>query len=266
LGTQFIKSSPYPISIAKQIKKVYEMPISKRREMGKQARQWVLDNFSIEVIGKQYEELIDSMPDHNWDFTHAIDLKNPNANIQDLPDNSEFVIQCYKEILNCKDVVKEDTNGYNYWIQFLSNPQNNRKQMTDYFRQVAQTHNQSQDQPKIDYSTQLLNNKKKNFLTVCKESAGDILYATATLKSLRESYDKDEWNIYFACDTQFKELLDGCQNIDKVLDYQPFMESEIACIGQGENKGLFQGYCFLTTDTQRHLSYLSNHKINLNLS
>ena len=62
-GTQFIKASTYPSSIAKQLKKVWQMKPSKLKEIGAKARKFTIDNYSVEVIGKKLEKIIDEMPD-----------------------------------------------------------------------------------------------------------------------------------------------------------------------------------------------------------
>lgn len=262
LGTQFKRSAPYAISVAKFLKRISNMSVDDRAKIGKKGREWAISKFSPEVVCKQWEDYLDSLPPVDWDYNFEVEQKNPDAIIPEIKDDSEWVITLYREIL--KMTVDTQDAGYINWITNLKNGAK-REDIHKFFVDVAQKENAKNQKP-VDYSTLLLNNGKKNFLLVCPQSAGDILYATATLKSLRESYNKEEWNIYFACDSAFKELLEGCNYIDKVLDYQPFMESEIHCLGQGANKGLFQGYCFLTTDTQRHLSYLGNHKINLDLS
>ena len=67
-GTQFIKASTYPSSIAKQLKKVYNMKLEKRLQMGKKARNWTIKHYSTEVIGKKLEEILDNMPEIDYDF------------------------------------------------------------------------------------------------------------------------------------------------------------------------------------------------------
>jgi glycosyltransferase involved in cell wall biosynthesis len=119
-GTQFRKASTYPSSIAKQLTKVYEMKYEDRRKIGKQAREWVINNFSMEQIGKQIETFIDNCPDVNFDFNPPPPkTNNPQADMEDIlthPDDSFFVDQCYNRILN----VEPDLNGKQYWIQFLN--------------------------------------------------------------------------------------------------------------------------------------------------
>ncbi len=81
-GTQFIKASTYPSSIAKQLKKVYQMNPSKRLQMGKKARQWTIDNYSTESVGLKLESILDSMPAIDYDF----DWESKNDKAVDLDD------------------------------------------------------------------------------------------------------------------------------------------------------------------------------------
>jgi hypothetical protein len=62
IGTEFIKASTYPSSIAKQLKKVWNMTPQDRKKMGAKAREYVLNTCDIKVIGKAYEDIIDSAP------------------------------------------------------------------------------------------------------------------------------------------------------------------------------------------------------------
>lgn len=134
---------------------------------------------------------------------------------------------------------------------------NKRLEIERYFRSVALQEN-SKNQKPVDYSTQLINNGKKQLLIVLKESIGDLIYSTALLKSIRENYPQNQWNIYFATAPQYKELFDGNNNIDKTLDYQPFMENEILCTGSGNNKGYFDVFIHLGDRLQNKLNYLTH--------
>lgn len=68
-GTDFIKSSTYPYSIAKQLGKFYNMSATEKEKNGIMSRKWTLNNFSTEVIGKAIEEFIDDAPSiPNFDF------------------------------------------------------------------------------------------------------------------------------------------------------------------------------------------------------
>jgi glycosyltransferase involved in cell wall biosynthesis len=66
-GTQFIKASTSPSSICEQLFKVFSMSEAQRIKTGKRARKFTIDNYSIEVIGKKIEEMIDALPEVDKD-------------------------------------------------------------------------------------------------------------------------------------------------------------------------------------------------------
>ena len=233
--------------------------------MGKKAREWTIQNFSIDVIGKFFENFIDACEKTSYDFKpEKPELKNPDAAIDESLKDDDYIKECYKKILNM--VVDHKDSGYCYWAHFLKDGDHKQKreQMIAYFRSVATQENQKNAAPvSSGFDNMLLDNGKKQFLIVCPESAGDCLYVSATLESFRESYPSKDWNLYLATKPEYAELFDGCSFIDKVLPFQEFMNNEIVCIGQGKNKGLFQGWCFPAAGSQRFLNYLSNQNIAL---
>ena len=89
-GTQFIKASTYPSSIAKQLKKVWKMNKEKVAQMGKKARQWTIDNYSTEAVGKKLESIIDSMPEIDYDFDWDNEEKK-KTNLEDLLDDGKRI-------------------------------------------------------------------------------------------------------------------------------------------------------------------------------
>lgn len=261
IGTGFLKHVPNINTMIKFYEKICEMPIEKRKEIGKKGREWALSQFDVSIIGKKLENWIDSRKPITWDYSYKFEAKDPHAQIENISDNKEFIKQCYKKILNME--VKDDDSGLNYWGQFLSQPQNTREQMVQYMRGVAVQENQNNNIKQIDFSEFLIKNNKKHLLIVLKESIGDIILSTALLKSFRTNYPKENWNIYYATSPQYKEILDANPNIDKVLDYQPFMEQEIICTGAGKQKGYFDAYAHLGNSQQHKLNYLTNNNINL---
>lgn len=85
-GTQFIKASTYPSSIAKQLKKVWQMSPSKRQQMGEKGKEWTDKNYSITSVGKKLESILDAMPSINYDF----DLKEEKViSLEDLLDDGD---------------------------------------------------------------------------------------------------------------------------------------------------------------------------------
>tara|TARA_R110001606_G_scaffold174774_1_gene321373 strand:+ start:2320 stop:4002 length:1683 start_codon:yes stop_codon:yes gene_type:complete len=88
-GTQFIKASTYPSSIAKQLKKVYNLKPHKKLEMGKKARDWTIENYSTESVGRKLEKIIDEMPDIDYDFDWDKDEKG--VDLKDLLDKGKRI-------------------------------------------------------------------------------------------------------------------------------------------------------------------------------
>lgn len=263
-GTEFEKASTYPSSIAKQLDKVYKMKPQDRRTWGRKAREWVINRCSIEVIGKIFEDFIDNAP-----FVDENDPKNfmageekqwnPQAQLPPTNSDEEFVKAAYWEILDAKDVEFSSPDLQN-WVSQLKNGLG-RDKLENTFRNIAAQ--ELQKKQTISIEDLLDKNGKKRFLLVCKESAGDLFCLSSILESLKHSYlDTD---IYLGCDIQYFDLFNGNPHIHKLLAYAPWMESELYCTGQGKTKGYFDYYCFATTDTQRHLSYLTHNKINLKL-
>jgi glycosyltransferase involved in cell wall biosynthesis len=134
-GTQFIKASTYPSSVAKQLKKVFNMPINKRRAMGEKARQYVIDHYSIPAVGKQLEQIIDSMPFADKDaFDVEEELKSPDGEklvkVEDYLDKDDegkrlliVIPQSYSDVLFCNsllDNIKKQHPKYN--IYFATDP------------------------------------------------------------------------------------------------------------------------------------------------
>jgi glycosyltransferase involved in cell wall biosynthesis len=88
-GTQFIKASTYPSSIAKQLKKVWQMDKNKLREMGKKAREWTVENYSTTAVGKKLESILDAMPTIDYDYDFGEEKKG--LNLEDLLDSGKRI-------------------------------------------------------------------------------------------------------------------------------------------------------------------------------
>jgi hypothetical protein len=117
-GTQFIKASTYPSSIAKQLKKVYQMKPEKRIQMGKKARDWTIENYSTESVGKKLEKILDDMPEVDYDYNW--DTKDPKStDLEDLLDDGKRIA-----------VVMPESAGDVLWINSLA--KNLKKMYSDH--------------------------------------------------------------------------------------------------------------------------------------
>lgn len=134
-GTQFIKASTCPESISSQLSKVHAMTKEDRDYQGEKSRLWTIDNFSIEVIGKQLEEIIDEMPPVEYDYeaTH-LDFNPDYLPTGKFTSNEEFLIDIYKNIL--KDDVDQNSQGFKHWMTKLQQGQTHQE-VLNHFKHVA---------------------------------------------------------------------------------------------------------------------------------
>jgi glycosyltransferase involved in cell wall biosynthesis len=254
-GTQFIKSSTYPSSIYKQLMKVYTMSPKDRLQMGFYARKWVIDNFSVEVIGKILENHIDNSPiidESVFDFKD--EQKDPTYNIPDIHDNVKWLLDMYQNILKMKDV-DENNDGVKHWISQLSNGVP-RKDIENFFRKTAWEENQKAGVGQVSFESLLNKDDKKRVIVVLPESTGDVLLVTSLFKSIRERYPKPEWAFYFSCKRQFKDIIDGNPYIDKWIEYNPMMDNLLWLEGSSSHNGYFNIAYLPYIKTQRMLGYL----------
>jgi hypothetical protein len=255
-GTEFIKASTKPSSIAKQINKVYNLAPNKRREMGKKAREWTIENFAVENIGKFIEKFIDEAPEVNYDFDLSKEeQKDPYIQVEDIKDDSQWVSSLYHKILKLPEVNDQD-EGHKYWMQQLKQG-GKRVDIEKYFREVAIKDNEKNKQTSFE---DLLDkdDKGKRVLYVMPESAGDVFMITALFDSLKETYP--EYNLYVATKPNFFPILEGNPHVHKVIPYNPQMDQLLWLEGAGDHQGYFEIAFIPHVNTQRILTYIHNGK------
>lgn len=254
-GTEFIKASTHEGSIAKQIKKVYQMKADKRAELGRTARKFVLENCDISVIGKYFENLIDESPLLDWDFDFKEPLRNPDYKAPNLEDNAEWLKDIYRNMLHM--YVKDDDDGLKYWLSELKDNKRNRDGVMDYFRKVAISENNKMN--KIDFKDLFDQNDRKRALFVIRQSLGDCFIASSLFKSFKEQYP--DHDLYVGCDPKYADVFRGNPYVHKILSYHQAMENELAMIGQGKNPKFVDVYFNPTIGSQQRLWYLSPNNI-----
>lgn len=253
-GTQFIKASTFPSDICKQLTKVLNMKEPARKELGKKGRKWVLDNFSIEVIGKMIEDFIDASPKAtDACFEDINKAKDPYIQVPEIKDNSEWVLNLYKTILKM-DIDKEN-DGYKHWIESLSRGMA-RAEIEKYFRQVAFNENQKNNVNQVTFDSFLNKDDKGRVILVQPESAGDIFLLTAIFKSIKERYP--DWAFYVATKPEYRDLIAGNPYVDRWLEYNPMMENLLWLEGNNTHNGYFNVAYLPFVLTQRNIAYLHN--------
>ena len=250
--SMFIKASTYPSSAAKQLTKVFNMPQKTREEMGKKARQWVIDNYSIEVIGKFVADFIDKAPliEDPTVFEGVKLNPNPYYQVPVIPDDGEWILHLYHNILDRKEVNQQDP-GYVHWMARI-NKELPRQQIEDYFRQVAFKTLQEQ-KGGVKFEDLLNPADKGRVLVVVPENADDVYACTSLFESIKSRYP--DYALYVATKAPFKDILNGNPYVDKWLEYHPMMDNLIWAEGKGNYPGFFQICYHPTISSQKILSY-----------
>ena len=258
-GSNFIKATTKPESIATQLQKVLEMSLEERKLQGKISREWALTNFSKESVGKAFEEYLDNLTAKEW-VEKAKVGKSPNAIVDNIPDNALWIKTLYKEIL--KMDVDESDEGFRSWIVQIQRGVS-RQQIEAYFRDTASKENQKMGIEKPLTLEDLLdkNDEGRRILYVMPEGIGDIVLSLGLMKSLKEQYPN--YNIYFATNPKFFEALEGNDFIHKVIPYAPIMDNLLYLEGNGNHKGYFEIAFLPHVTTQRVLTYVHNGKTNI---
>ncbi len=256
--TEFKKASTCPISIASSIDTVYNMDIEEAREQGRISRQWAIDNFSVEVIGKRFEDFIDGLESTNYKFEDEEPENQkrnfPDAYVPNIESNSEWVLALYKAILNTDNHVNDD--GYKTWMNSLDNNVP-RSQVEEYFRKVARDHNAKFFPIKMD---DLVDDDDggKRIVYVMPDSSVDVFLSTALFKSLKKKYP--EYNLYVATKPEYYHILEADENIHKIIPYNTQFDAALSLEGVGQNKGLFEMVFSPYLTTQKISNYIHNGK------
>ena len=256
--TEFKKASTCPFSIATGIDIVYDMPPEERLEKGRISRQWAIDNFSVEVIGKKFEEFIDSLEPTNYDFEDQKPENQkrnfPEAYVPNIENDSEWVLTLYKTILNTDNHVNDD--GYKNWMTALSNKVP-RSQVEEYFRKVARDHNAKFFPVKMEDLVDS-DDEGKRIVYVMPDSSVDVFLSTALFKSIKKKYP--EYNLYVSTKPEYYNILEADENIHKVIPYNNQFDTALSLEGVGKNKGIFEMVFSPYLTTQKVSNYIHNGK------
>jgi glycosyltransferase involved in cell wall biosynthesis len=254
-GTQFIKASTCPKSIYDKLKQVYEMNEDDRLSIGSQARQWVIDNFSVEVIGKRLEEIIDDMPFiEDFDFTIK-DLNEEHEFKNDLP-NEEFILDLYENILF--DSVDKNSSGFKIWLSKLENREADKKTIYDHFIDTAKKTNLKRKSRKDFGSLFSEEDEGRRVAIIIPRSSTDVLLINSLIKKLKHKHKKH--NIYVFTESSNFQYIEDNPDVHQCLQYAENIDSPRLLEGAGGNKGFFEFAYFPHTTTQKFPCYIHNGK------
>ena len=229
-GTQFIKASTLPTSIFSQLQHVYNLPLETKKLLGISARQFVIDNYSIEVVGKFFENLFDSFPHVDYVFENK-KLKcdafyDPDPNLQD----KEWVESLYGNILT-----KQDPAGVVHWMQRLK-ADLKRSDVLNYFRKVALSENQNSFLDEM-LSSLKENKDSKKIAFIQPNGVEEIIIATSLVTSIKKTYP--DYHIYFFTRNEYFDLINSHPDVKKVLNYFNKMDDPLFFEGKGANNKYF---------------------------
>lgn len=254
-NTEFIKASTCPSSIAAQLQKVFDMKEEERSAWGKIARQWAIENYSINTLGPLMEKFLDELEPTEYSFDEKEELKDPTYDIPEIKDDAEWVLHLYHNILKRPTVDKND-DGFKYWMQEIEN-NTSREQIEDYFRKTAEAENNNIKSINIeDYIND--EDESKRILYVMPRSIGDVFLSTSLFKDLNKNYPN--YNLYVATEPQNLNVLEANPYVYKVIPYVQEMDDLLWLEGIGEHKGLFEIAFLPYLGTQRKFDYQHNGK------
>tara|TARA_R100000008_G_scaffold67884_1_gene44993 strand:+ start:12444 stop:14369 length:1926 start_codon:yes stop_codon:yes gene_type:complete len=257
--TEFKKASTCPFSIAASIDVVYNMSEKEREERGKISRQWAIDNFSVEVIGKKFEQFIDSLDSTGYNFEEEEGKETkkrnyPNAYVPPTENDSDWILSLYKNILNMENHINDE--GYKTWMKSLENKVP-RSQVEEYFRKVAREHNQKFFPEKIDDHLDK-DDEGKRMAYVMPSSAVDVFLSTSLFKSIKNKYPN--YNLYVVTEPENFHILDGNEYVHKTIPYTPQFDNTLFLEGAGKHKGFFEIAFTPHLTSQRTNNYIHNAK------
>lgn len=229
-GTQFIKASTLPNSIYSQLQYVYNLPLEKKKEIGAKARKYIIDYYSVEVVGKFFEDLFDSLPYIDYEFknkkTQCNPFFEPDSNLSD----KDWIESLYTNILD-----KIDTAGVEHWINRLKTDLK-RSDILTYFRKTAIQTNQKTFLDDMLESLNKSSNKKK-IAYIQPDGAEEIIISTSIISSIKKAYP--DHDIYYFTKSEYFDLINSHPDIVQVLNYFDKMNDVLFFEGRGSNTKYF---------------------------
>jgi glycosyltransferase involved in cell wall biosynthesis len=260
-GTQFIKASTLPLSICERLTEVYFIHPDKKTRIGAQARNWTIENFSIQSIGAQLEKIFDAMPSIDYSSISLEEkLPNPEYKFPQIEDNEEFIIDIYENILNEK-IDKNHSTCIEYCNQLKFGI--SKEQI---FNHLIEQAKQKLNKPlSIDFEDLLdKDDAGKRMAVVIPQSGGDVLLVNALLENLKTLYP--EYNLYIFTDPKFFDLIRDNPAVHKCVQYSPICDNLLFLEGQSHHKGYFELAFLPHITTQRVFGYQHNGKDKLQFS
>jgi len=258
-GTQFDRAAPYPSSVAKFLKKIFNSDKWAREQIGQKGRNFALATFSPEVVGAKWEKVIDALSEVNYDYDFTPKPKNPNYIPPDGLSDNDFITALYDNLLFQPE--PENGEGRKHWLTALKQSVS-RQDVYNYFVKVALDDNAKNTKITLD-SFFDKDDEGKRILFAIPTEAEDVINLTSLFKSCKETYP--EYNIYVATKPEHKSLLRGNPYVHKWLNFIPEFENTLVMEGVGQHKGPVDILFLPHIQSSKFPSHLHNGKDKNNL-
>jgi hypothetical protein len=250
-GTQFIKASTDPNHIHSMLEHVYGMTNEEKSEMGAKSRKWVIDNFSVEVIGKKLESIIDNMPDVDYDYETTHKVMDADYNPPEGLNSDEYIVDLYENIV--KEGVDRRSTGFKHWKGELAKGMKEEALLT-HFKNIAKKHNLDANKPKLE--DLLSDDEGKRIAIVIPESETDVLLVNSLLGQLKKNYK--QYNIYIFTKPEYFDFIEDNPNTHKILPYKKELDNTFSLEGRGGERGMFEMVFYPSVTTQKNPCYIHN--------
>lgn len=248
-GTQFIKASTNPDDIMRKLTQVFNMSEDERKCMGQKAREFVLNNYAIDVIGARLEKIFDDCPFVNDQIDLLQSEANPDFEIEENLTDDQYIISLHSGFLNEK--IDQNHSSFKFWMKKI--PFDGRDKIKLHFKNAAIA--------KIKRPLKLsemfpVENKNSRIAIVVPQSATDVLLINSLSTNLQAQYPDCELHV-FTHPSLFPFIEDNpsvfkCHIFDESLMGFGVLE------GAGDHHGYFKHAFFPTITTQDKICYIHN--------
>lgn len=114
---EFIKAATKAKSVSKQLSRIYRMSEEERRDLGRKGRQWAVERYAVENAAKKIEGMLLEQKLTEYDFNFESRKPNPEAQISEIEDDTEWLRTMYRDILAMP--VDEKDKGLQDWLEKL---------------------------------------------------------------------------------------------------------------------------------------------------
>lgn len=253
-GTQFIKATTDENCIADKLLDVYKMDPKTKRRMEKKSRQYVINNFSIEVVGKYFEDLFDSFKPVDWEVVEkkCVEKRNENYIPPSNLNPEEWILDLYTNMLKY-DGINRDDSGFKYWMNEIRAGKS-KGEILKLFKDVAIQENSELFKPKI--SEMVDDNGRKRLAFVYNTGPEEIVLSIGVVKALKKKYP--DYDIYYFTNKLFFHILDEVDEIYKLCEVTEEIRDCFSFEGVADKPGHFD-LAYMPEIDVNHISLWAHH-------